>query len=332
LKNPSKRFEAMRQIICLLVFLLLVSSTLYSQNTSYDANAGNGGYRNSSFGYLAGSSITGTDNLFVGYAAGRYSLSEDYNSFVGYYSGYRNTVGSMNTYFGTRAGQNGVSSDYNVALGYLAGYISTSSRNVSLGHGALSYNESGERNVSIGHSSGHNSSGAYNVFLGYWAGYKESGSNKLYIQNDSSSNPLIYGEFDNDFVVINGNLGVGNADIPDSISLLVDSLIIAKEVVIRPESFPDYVFDEDYNLISLSELETHIKALGHLPGIMSKEEVIEQGIDTGTLSVMLLEKVEELTLYLIKLNGDLNKEEDQQRRLITLLSGLKGNSSVSEHR
>ncbi|MCP4090574.1 MAG: hypothetical protein GY746_12420, partial [Gammaproteobacteria bacterium] len=48
-----------------------------------------------------------------------------------------------------------------------------------------------------------------NVFLGYMAGYSEHGSNKLYIENSNSSTPLIYGEFDNDILAVNGSLGIG---------------------------------------------------------------------------------------------------------------------------
>ena len=67
---------------------------------------------------------------------------------------------------------------------------------------------SGDNNVSVGAYSGGfsgTSNGSYNVFLGYYAGFTETGSNKLYIENSNSSSPLIYGEFNNDLVRINGN-------------------------------------------------------------------------------------------------------------------------------
>lgn len=321
----------MRERLILQVCLLLIGVSLCGQsNTSYDVNAGNAGLRNTSFGYHAGYSITGNENLFVGYIAGKYSTSEDFNTFWGYLSGYANTTGKWNAYIGVSSGRYGSLSNHNVALGNSAGYSSTTSRNVSLGKSSLYSNASGERNVSIGYASGYNSSGSYNVFLGYRAGYNETGSNKLYIENDSSSAPLIYGEFDNDFVTINGKLGVGASNVPDSISLLVDSLIIAKEVVISTRSFPDYVFEENYKLATLGELEDSINILGHLPGIPSKEEVLEQGIDTGTLSLSLLEKVEELTLYLIELDEELSKEEGYQKDLISLFLDLQSRNSETK--
>lgn len=320
----------MKYIIWLLFFPIFIATNLYSQdyNTSYDYTAGYAGLKNSSFGCSAGDSITGTANLFNGYVAGKNSTTKDYNAFIGAYSGYLNKTGNLNTYLGADAARYAISSSHNTIAGYSAGYYSTASRNVILGAYAKRNKSAGEHNVMIGRSSGYNSAGSYNVFLGYQAGYSESDSSKLYIENTSSSSPLIYGEFDNDIVTINGNLGVGTSDVPDSISLLVDSLIIAKEIAIKPNSFPDYVFEEDYELASLSDLEKSIEALGHLPGLISSEEAINQGFDSGDLSMMLLQKVEELTLYLIALNNELDMEQDQQQILNSLLAKLQVKSST----
>jgi hypothetical protein len=66
--------------------------------------------------------------------------------------------------------------------------------------------------VFLGYQAGFSSTGTGNVFLGYQAGFFETGDNKLYIDNSNTSTPLLYGEFDNDFVEINGDLYVtGNA-------------------------------------------------------------------------------------------------------------------------
>ncbi|MCP4089644.1 MAG: hypothetical protein GY746_07605, partial [Gammaproteobacteria bacterium] len=84
--------------------------------------------------------------------------------------------------------------------------------NTSLGYYSNLYNQAGSNNTIIGYQAGkgtalHNKYG--NVFLGYMAGYSEHGSNKLYIENSNSSTPLIYGEFDNDILGVNGSLGIG---------------------------------------------------------------------------------------------------------------------------
>ncbi len=71
--------------------------------------------------------------------------------------------------------------------------------------------------------------------------------------------------------------------------------------------FPDYVFEKEYKLMSLPELETYINKNKHLPEIPSANEVIEKGIDVGEMNTLLLKKVEELTLHVIDLQKQINK-------------------------
>jgi hypothetical protein len=66
--------------------------------------------------------------------------------------------------------------------------------------------------------------------------------------------------------------------------------------------FPDYVFASDYNLRPLAMLENYIDEQGHLPNIPTAADVAENGINVGELQVAQMEKIEELTLYLIELN------------------------------
>ena len=77
-------------------------------------------------------------------------------------------------------------------------------------------------------------------------------------------------------------------------------------VTSQPGSFPDYVFKTNYELRSLSELNAFIKEHGHLPNIPKAAEVEKNGQDLGLIQQKLLEKIEELTLYVI----DLKKEID----------------------
>jgi hypothetical protein len=65
--------------------------------------------------------------------------------------------------------------------------------------------------------------------------------------------------------------------------------------------WPDYVFEDSYNLLELSEVEQFINKNKHLPGIPSASEVEANGIDIGDMQSKLLLKIEELTLYIIKL-------------------------------
>ncbi len=101
-------------------------------------------------------------------------------------------------------------------IGYQAG-----SHNIAIGVNALYSNSAGNLNIAIGNFAGSTNNGNANVFLGYSAGQNESGSNKLYIANSNAdaNNALIYGEFDNQVLRINGNLGIGQVPAGYKLSL-----------------------------------------------------------------------------------------------------------------
>ncbi|OFX58243.1 MAG: hypothetical protein A2W97_12820 [Bacteroidetes bacterium GWE2_40_63] len=139
----------------------------------------------------------GTENIFIGYQSGYGTTSTvnggDYNVFLGSQTGYSLTTGANNVAFGTESGYSMTTGAYNVLIGnYTGRAITTGSHNVALGYKA-------------GYS---NTTGTDNVFLGDYAGYYETGSGKLYIDNWSTSSPLIYGDFSNDYLKVNGYMGV----------------------------------------------------------------------------------------------------------------------------
>lgn len=78
-------------------------------------------------------------------------------------------------------------------------------------------------------------------------------------------------------------------------------------------NWSDYVFLPSYNLKPLQEVELYIKKHGHLENIPSEEEVLKKGIDLGEMNRLLLEKVEELTLYTIELNKKIGVLESKIR-------------------
>jgi hypothetical protein len=161
-------------------------------------------------------------SVFVGEGAGTNDdLGANGNVFVGYRSGFSNTVGYSNTANGWQSLYSNSTGDYNTANGRNALYFnSTGNQNTANGGSALysnttgSYNtangivalysnSTGNYNTALGRQAGYNSVGDSNVFLGNQAGYNETGSNKLYIANSSTSPPLIYGNFST------GNVGLG---------------------------------------------------------------------------------------------------------------------------
>ena len=101
----------------------------------------------------------------------------------------------------------------------------------------------------------------------------------------------------------NEDVRIGTQLNPDGgiYKLIVDGRIITEEVRVQNSStWPDYVFEEEYDLLTIDELEAEILSKGHLPGIPSASEIEENGIQLGDMQIRMMEKIEELTLYTIK--------------------------------
>jgi len=107
-----------------------------------------------------------------------------------------------------------------------------------------------------------------------------------------------------------GNVAIGTDIIPSGYKLAVNGKIIATEIQVET-GWADFVFEEDYNLMSIQELDSYIQENGHLPEIPTTEDVEENGISVDEMNSKLLQKIEELTLYVIELkkeNEELNKK------------------------
>lgn len=102
-----------------------------------------------------------------------------------------------------------------------------------------------------------------------------------------------------------GNVGIGTT-ITGPHKLAVEGSIGAREVKVTATGWPDYVFKNNYNLPTLEEVEKHINEKGHLENIPSEEEVLKNGISLGEMNAKLLQKIEELTLYMIDVSKKVN--------------------------
>ncbi len=111
-----------------------------------------------------------------------------------------------------------------------------------------------------------------------------------------------------------GNVGIGTA-LPDE-KLTVKGKIHTEEVIVDLSvPGPDYVFEKDYDLKSLDEIEAFIKSNNHLPEVPSAKEMEENGIEIGVMNMLLLKKIEELTLHQIDL---LKTIKEQEKRINAL--------------
>ncbi|HET9570968.1 MAG TPA: hypothetical protein VFP20_06135 [Bacteroidales bacterium] len=124
-----------------------------------------------------------------------------------------------------------------------------------------------------------------------------------------------------DFSFFNGGfVGIG-IKTPQYL-LDVAGAIRAKEVIVTVNGFPDFVFEKNYNLLKLQDVDNYIQLNGHLPNIPSAKEVNKNGINMADLQVKLLQKVEELTLYAIEQQKLVC---EQQKRIEQLENALKAN-------
>lgn len=96
-----------------------------------------------------------------------------------------------------------------------------------------------------------------------------------------------------------GDVAIGASNVPSGYKLAVEGKIRTREIRVDQDTWPDYVFDKDYDLPSLEEIKRHIDEKGHLPNIPSAQEVKENGVELGEMNRLLLEKIEELTIYLL---------------------------------
>ena len=147
----------------------------------------------------------------------------------------------------------------------------------------------------------------WNDSLNRWAPGSDIGLEGSSTMWQSSGNNIYYSS---------GSVSVGLEDTTQNLN--VNGTIYSKEVKVQtviPQ--PDYVFEEDYPLKSLSSVESFINENKHLPEIPSAKEVAKNGVDLAAMNMLLLRKVEELTLYLFQ----------QENRIKELESKLKSNGT-----
>lgn len=137
------------------------------------------------------------------------------------------------------------------------------------------------------------------LVIGTWATDTPSLGHKLFVKAGSAR---IEGD-----ILTDSNIGIGTSnftDASDTYRLSVNGAVRANRVKVYT-TWADFVFEKDYALPTLEEVEKHIAKKGHLKDIPSAAEVESKGIELGEMNKLLLQKIEELTLYVIQLNKEL---------------------------
>ncbi|WP_190808393.1 discoidin domain-containing protein [Flagellimonas sp. S3867] len=142
------------------------------------------------------------------------------------------------------------------------------------------------------------------------AGNESSTSSAVSVTTNTSSGggsgSSIWSE-SNSVASYTGDIAVGTTTVPAGYKMAIDGKLITEEVLVQLSgNWPDYVFKEGYDLPTLEEIQKHIKEKGHLPNIPSATEVKANGIELGEMNRLLLEKIEELTLYILQLKEEIN--------------------------
>ncbi len=313
------------------------------------------GKGNAFFGTNSGKLNTfGDGNSFFGNASGGRNSTGDANTFSGAGSGFFNTTGSNNTAFGSQAGQTLTTGSGNVYIGTNAkGSVGTLTNSISIGfNSTVSTSNSmvlggtgvDQINVGIGNTA---SSARFNITAGVTTGtgvrfqglpnatdtifklYVDANGNIMKSSTagarEGSDLPDGFWSVTPDEHLINTNaggiiLGSGIASTPKGYKLYVAEGILTEKVKVaiqNTDDWSDKVFADAYQLRSLGEVEAFINKNKHLPDVPSAIEVVEKGVDLGKMDALLLQKIEELTLYMIELkksNEQLRKELNELKK------------------
>jgi hypothetical protein len=299
------------------------SNTTGGSNTIVGTNAGD-------------NNTTGSYNIFVGNYAGRFNTSGDGNIAIGQYASYWDSSGSFNTILGYQAGHNNDTGSCNVFIGNHAGYSETGSNKLYIANGdvdpPLVYGDFSTGNIGLGttdpsrklHIVGTNprilieaSSGSPEV---NFTNSDDSGTETWALYKHGTADDLRFYQSGDKVTLQNGtgNVGIGTTNPNYKLDVNGDINVSGSYNVNKggvPYQHPDYVFDPDYQLMSLSELKDYVREKKSLPNVITAEEVKKnQGFKMDDLLIQMLEKIEEQTLYIFQLEERIAQLEKNQQK------------------
>lgn len=148
------------------------------------------------------------------------------------------------------------------------------------------------------------------------------------IGTESNHNLTFTAGYWNDVMTLTtqGNVGIGTLTPAEKLS--VNGNIRCKKVTVTLNGWADYVFEKDYELIPLPQLEKFIQLNKHLPDVPSAREVEEHGLDLGNNQATLLKKIEELTLYVIEQNKEIKSLEEKNKMLSNAATAQQSETAI----
>jgi hypothetical protein len=115
------------------------------------------------------------------------------------------------------------------------------------------------------------------------------------------------------FIDQSGNISIGTEDVAAGYRVSVLGKIMCEELKVQVKaSWPDYVFQHNYGLMPLHDLRSYIKQHQHLPNIPAAKEVSANGLELGDMQRRMMEKIEELTLYVLELQTQIDQLKKAQ--------------------
>ena len=308
------------------------------------------GNKNTAIGYKAlEKNNSGSFNLSSGAYSSAINESGSYNVSLGYGADYFNNGGSNNVVIGYSAGRgaSGNNKSGNIFIGHKAGYSESGSNKLyihnsesstpliygdfsSLKLGFNAQTGIGTTNP-IGNFQVHDPDSHHNVM--YLTPMSNTGdSSSIFFAEDDDAETGMYWMYDGygnrmelrgktsygsfgPHILIkrnSGDIAIGGENFAAGYKLSIEGKVICEEVrVSLNEDWPDYVFGDDYSLLPITALEKHINEKGHLPNIPAAEEIQSSGIELGEMQRLMMEKIEELSLYIIQQEKRITELEEK---------------------
>lgn len=159
----------------------------------------------------------------------------------------------------------------------------------------------------------------------YWDNLQlwSDGANS-YIQSNGDENGLRIKSNGGGKILFESKVGIGTENVTDNnFNLFVEKGIRTRKQKVDQASLADYVFDASYQLQPLNQVETYIRENKHLPEMPSAVEVKKDGIDVGENQALLLRKIEELTLYIIQQQKEIQQQNKEMMKMKARLKILE---------